>query len=83
MVVQLVLGTKKQLDVDVQKFKFNVFTSRKNLCFEFEILKFKFEYLKRTFNSLGEGIFRLVGCSDVLVPVGIKVRVKTQPIARL
>ena len=34
----------------------------------------------RTFNnSLGEGIFRFVGCSDVLVPLGIKVRAKTQP----
>ena len=35
--------------------------------------------LKRTFNNLGEGIFRLVVCSDVLVPVGIKARAKTQP----
>ena len=35
--------------------------------------------LKRTFNNLGEGIFRLVGCSDVLVPVGIKARAKTRP----
>ena len=33
----------------------------------------------RTFTNLGEGIFRLVGCSGVLVPVGIKVRAKTQP----
>ena len=33
----------------------------------------------RTFNNLGEEIFRLVGCSDVLVPVGIKARAKTQP----
>ena len=37
----------------------------------------------RTFNNLGERIFRLVGCSDVLVPVGIKVRAKTQPNPRL
>ena len=33
----------------------------------------------RTFNNLGEGIFRLVGCPGVLVPVGIKVRAETQP----
>ena len=33
----------------------------------------------RTFNNLGEGTFRLVGCSGVLVPVGINVRAKTQP----
>ena len=33
----------------------------------------------RTFHNLGGGIFRLVGCSGVLVPVGIKVRAKTQP----
>ena len=33
----------------------------------------------RTFNNLGEGIFRLVGCSDILVPVGMKARAKTQP----
>ena len=34
---------------------------------------------QRTFNNLGEGMFRLVGCSDVLVPVGTKARAKTQP----
>ena len=33
----------------------------------------------RTFNNLGEGAFRLVGCSGVLVLVEIKVRAKTQP----
>ena len=33
----------------------------------------------RPFNYLGEGIFTLVGCSGDLVPVGIKVRAKTQP----
>ena len=33
----------------------------------------------RTFNNMGEGIFKLVGCSGVLVPVGSKVRAKTQP----
>ena len=35
--------------------------------------------IKRTFNNLGEGMFRLVGYSGVLDPVGIKVRAKTQP----
>ena len=33
----------------------------------------------RSHYNLGERISRLVGCSDVLVPVGIKVRAKTQP----
>ena len=36
-------------------------------------------HVKRSHSNLGEWIFRLVGCSGVLVPVGIRVRVKTQP----
>ena len=35
--------------------------------------------LGRSHYNLGERIFGLVGCSGVLVPVGIKVRAKTQP----
>ena len=35
--------------------------------------------LARAFNNLGEGIFRMVGSSGVLVLVEIKVQAKTQP----
>ena len=35
--------------------------------------------IRRSHYNLGVRIFRWVGCSGILVPVGIKVRAKTQP----
>ena len=45
--------------------------------FSFFFLSFVCAYVRPHYD-LGEGIFMLVGCSDILVPGGINVWVKTQ-----
>ena len=52
---------------------------RYTLPFRPDVILRPYCHVGRTFNNLGEEIFSLVGCSGVLVPVGIKVRAKTQP----